>query len=439
MMNIFYTQKDNYFYISNTTLIVAIASAQTTLSEYGVKQFILKEANISQHTIFTKIFRLAFGNTLTVRGNNIAQEKKAFFCIDHISFDQYLERISVYFDYIRKYQGAIATDLSAGFDTRLIASIGHKLIPRLEANTNPNKFDNGVDEALAPIIAEQLGLHLTFIDNQHHIEDNEELMLLGFAIGRDIIRSRQWPYRMKAKYSKYDLILGGYGGEVLRAKYNANSTIPEIAHKYYNANIAQSLWGKNCKLNTQIITDLEGYSHKEAYSNNHTGNWVYAVDRMRIWGGSQVLMSSLYGDILHPFMDWHLLNPVFAFKTKNLLEGNLQKKIIHIFAPQLDCIPINLFPLQKPDSLLKAQNKWTVFIRASSRRIKRSFPIIRKLLTEHILYNAHKKTPTIISSNQNRNTTENLLNTGTYDDSSFKSRALTIQKALSYARKNLTN
>ena len=62
---------------------------------------------------------------------------------------------------------------------------------------------------------------------------------------------------------------------------------------------------------------------------------------MRIWGGSWITMSSIYGGILHPFMDWYLINPVFSYEPKKLENGKYQQKIINYFAPQLNKLPIN--------------------------------------------------------------------------------------------------
>ena len=71
-------------------------------------------------------------------------------------------------------------------------------------------------------------------------------------------------------------------------------------------------------------------------------NLVYTIDRMRIWGGSWITMSSIYGDILHPFLDWYLINPVFSFPPNQLKNGKYQKKkIIEHFAPSLKSLPIN--------------------------------------------------------------------------------------------------
>lgn len=341
MINIYYTEKDGYFYISNDLISTSISSSNTNLSEQGAQQFILKESNIGKYTIFENIFRLDLGYMLKVTKNSIHKIKIHTYDIENLSFEQYIERCKKYFAHINNYDGKIATDMSGGFDTRLVASIGHKIIHELEANTNPNQFDNGIDESLSPIVSDKLNLPLITIPNKENAVVKIPLMLHGLAIGRDIIRSRQWPNRMKDKYECFNLILGGYGGETIRAKYNTSNSISKITQSYYRGKDAAFLFGSKKYVET-VNDELNNYLFKELNLNNQSANWVYTVDRMRIWGGSQVLMASLYGDILHPFMDWYLINPIFSWDTKELEDGEIQQKIINKFAPQLEDVPLNM-------------------------------------------------------------------------------------------------
>lgn len=341
MLNVYYTEKDGKFYISNDLVTASISSNNTCLSEQGSKQFIMRESTIGRYTIFKDVNRLCLGNLLKATKDNIREEKIYSYNLESLTLDEYIERITDYFTCLNRFNKKISADMSGGFDTRMIAAIGHKLVEHLEANTNPNQFDGGIDEKLSPIIAEKLKLPLTIISNKTSVEIEKPLMLHGFSVGRDIIRSKQWPNRMKTKYEKCKLVLGGYGGETLRAaKHNKTNKISQIVEGYYNGREAENLFELQGYINTSI-EELKSYQFDELTLNYQNANWIYSVDRMRIWGGAQVLMSSLYGDILHPFMDWHLINPIFLWDVSELKNGKRQQEIIKRFAPELENIPIN--------------------------------------------------------------------------------------------------
>lgn len=138
---------------------------------------------------------------------------------------------------------------------------------------------------------------------------------------------------MERKYENFDLILGGYGGESLRAKYNDQS-IPE----YYSAKSARRLFHDEEYENNiqEKIAQYPSIGNEEQFM-----NYIYTVDRMRIWGGAWISMAHLYGDMLHPFMDWYLINPIFSKNPHELKGGKYQSRLINYFAPQLDEIPIN--------------------------------------------------------------------------------------------------
>jgi len=174
---------------------------------------------------------------------------------------------------------------------------------------------------------------LSVIEFENNYDGNKELMIHGTTLCRDIHRSSQLPKRMEKKYNNYDLVLGGYGGETLRAKYNYQSPF-----EYYGSNKAEKLFS-DAKYGQKLLSKTELYP--DLNTNNQMMNLIYTIDRMRIWGGSWITMSSIYGDVIHPFMDWHLINPVFSLPPKQLEKGVYQQQIIDHFAPEIGNLPIN--------------------------------------------------------------------------------------------------
>lgn len=338
LINIFYSRSGKYHYVSPDLALVSICSGNYRLSEYGVKQFLMKESCVGRLTLFDDIERLMFGCALRIDHN--AFEEIAFHEYDSVvlDFHDYADRIRSYFELLNGYAGKITTDLSAGFDTRLIASVAAGAVEDITANTNPNQFDGGVDEAITPVVAELLNIKLEIIDNSDGCNDYPRMMHL-VSIGRDIFRSRYWPERLERKYKLFDLSLGGYGGETIRAKYN------RLGIESFHANDEGRVMFEDGDYGDVIKDQLSLYPRFN--TQDQYTNYLYTVDRMRIWGGAQVYLNSHYGETLHPFMDWYLIGPVLSCDTKDLYNANLQERLIRYFAPGLSEIPVNSLQKRK--------------------------------------------------------------------------------------------
>lgn len=332
LLNVFYSDSKKH-YISTDPVLVSICASNNSLSEQESKEFILNESTIGSETIFTGTKRLGFGQEIKLTSSTLKTAPIHTYSIEKLSFNDHMNRISNYFKQISKYNGKIAADISAGLDTRTVAAVGHTTIDNLSGNTNPNPNDSGADETISPKIANKLSIPLSTIEVNDGYKRNRELMIHGTTLGRDILRSSRLPKRMEKKYRHFDLILGGYGGETLRAKYNHKS-IPA----YYGTERSKQLFS-DAEYKNQLLSKISTYPNLD--TNHQLMNLIYTIDRMRIWGGSWITMSSIYGDILHPFMDWHLINPIFSHSPKKLKNGKYQKRMIKYFAPQLRRIPIN--------------------------------------------------------------------------------------------------
>lgn len=340
MINVFYTENDAGIYVSSSLPCIGLSQKEITLNTQSVKEFIFTESSIGEDTVLQGVKRLTLGKSIKIIGNRLEVKDFHNYEFEKLELSEYIERIEKYFRLLNKFDGTVSTDLSGGFDTRLVASISHKFVDPLEANTNTNRFDGGVDDHLSKIIANKLKLSLLKINNGDEIPVPKSLNFF-FNFGRDFIRSRNWINRLEKKYDAVDLSLGGYGGEVLRAKYNSMDP-----SEYYKFEDAIRVFGEgNYEIN--ISKKLSGLYDSFCVDSAQYMNFIYAVDRMRIWGGVQVYLNFLFGKTLHPFMDWHLMGPVFSFPIDDLKEASLQKHLILHFAPQLTGIPVNKFTEKK--------------------------------------------------------------------------------------------
>lgn len=342
-LNVYYSYtKDQKICIGNDVFEVARVSRNTDLDLQAVGEFLMTESNVNDRTFFQDVMRLGFGKGLFYENNRLSERHVYEYRIESLSVKEYQKRIDKYFGYIENYNKDIEVDISAGFDTRLIAAISHKNIPSFTGFSNRNRYDGGIDAELSPIISDLLGItcHTLDYEKVSTIEDQSELIWHGTSCLRDSERSKIFPTLFSYRYNSGSLSLGGYGGEIMRAKYNIYPDMKQFISYYYKGYEAEKICGlKGYQRN--VRKELEAYYKPQALPEEMEENWYYAVAKMRIWGSAFLQMATLYGDIIHPFMDWFLMGPVFGFSLEELKKGKLQDHIIQKYAPELKDIPYN--------------------------------------------------------------------------------------------------
>lgn len=344
LMNVFYAEENGTLYISNNLLVITRLLENKTFAEEGVQDFILQESDIGKCTLFENVERLPVGKKIHIANDALHVENAHDYTIARLDFNQLCQNIQDYFKLIHKYHGKIACELSAGFDTRLVAACAADCIPDLHLVTNDNPSDMGADVAIAKNFAEFCGLPHTIIERDKNTSPDASFEKLAVATnaGRDLIRSSSTLEIAEKKYENFSLILGGYGGEVMRAKYTGYSNLKDFSTRYFAG--SRQLRTLNIEENflkrvQERIT--EEYLCKNTETNTELFNWIYALSKMRIWGGNRFSMMSTYGDSLHPFMDWHLLSPLIGWNHLPEDKTRLQKAIIEHFKSGAMQFPIN--------------------------------------------------------------------------------------------------
>lgn len=340
LINVYASTEDNDIYISNDPKMIAELRAEVNLSKTGIHEFVTGENTIGSGTVFNEIKRLKLGCEFLLSNNCISENKLYFYNPKKLTKEEYIAKVETYFKAISNYKGKIATELSAGYDTRVVAACASKTIPDLLAITNDNKSDRGVDVETSKLIVDKLNLRLEKIIRPDDLSLESDVMLHSFGIGRNIIRSKAMPYINKTKYQHADLILGGYGGEVLRAKYCKFSELEDFVKNYYGGKYLLE-WGFTDTYENIIKKLDEEYSQDWITNSDQLSNWLYLMDRMRIWGGSAALGKLIYGDRIHPFMDWQLAGPILQTNVNELKDAKLLRNIIKKFSPEILNIPIN--------------------------------------------------------------------------------------------------
>ena len=304
-LNVYYSYtRDQKICIGNDVFEVARVSRNTELDVQAVVEFLMTESNVHSRTFFQNVTRLGFGKGLFYEKGRLFERTVYEYQIERLSEYDYRKRIDNYFGYINQYAKEIEVDISGGYDTRLIASISHKKLSLFTGFSNYNRFDGGIDAELSPIISGLLGISCHTFDYKSvsKVSGQQKLIWHGTSCLRDAERSRLFPIQFLHRYDAGDLSLGGYGGEIMRAKYNIYPDIKQFISYYYKGYEAEKICGlKGYRQN--VRKELETYHKPQALPEEMEQNWYYAVAKMRIWGSAFLQMATLYGDIIHPFMD----------------------------------------------------------------------------------------------------------------------------------------
>ena len=341
LINVYWSHRGGVL-VSNSLAAMAELECNLSFDRCGVQEFVMREATVGADTIFSDFKRLRFSHGLTVGNRTVSEFKLGEFVPQKIDFDTYLARVRTYFNGVSRYPGTVMAELSAGYDTRLVASCAASCIPKMRLVTNANTSDHGADVAIAKRLAKIFRLPIDVIPRPQGVLSSSEALLHASSAGRDVIRAKASLDIAKPKFRLGDLVLGGYGGEVVRGKYCKYSDLSDIARGYYGGYVALKKFDIESEFVSHVTEKLrEDYAREWISTSQQLCQWIYALDRMRIWGGARVTMMALYGDNLHPFMDWKLLWPLFAWDYSEIHGASLQHRLIRSFSEDAMSLPIN--------------------------------------------------------------------------------------------------
>lgn len=344
LINVFFTSEKEDLYISSDPFLLALSRDRIKLSLKGVNEYLLNESTLGDDTIIDEVRRLKLGHSLSLNKNKVVETLFYNYKIDKITKEEYYKRIDDYFLMVSSFKGKIGVEVSAGYDTKLVISCFNKTSKKFIGITNDNTADNGVDVHTSKVIAKVLGFGIKVINREGLKKAGTLIMSHYFTLSRNIIRSSFMPAINKEKYKYCDLLIGGYGGEVLRGKYCKYESTKGFLLGYYK--LKHLLKDNN---GDEIFNDIlnkmgTNYPHKDMVKGTfNLSNWFYTMDRMRIWGGGETYGKHIDGLRLHPFMDWYLLSPIFGFSDSEIEKDKLVKEIIYKNAPSISDIPINAF------------------------------------------------------------------------------------------------
>lgn len=402
-LNVYYYNGDNEYIVGNDLLEIGALSGVSRLNDNVVLEFLARQSNTGSGTLFDSIKRMRIGCALSVSGNNADETLVSTYSIRPMTREAFSDRIRNYFQAVNKYPGRIQADLSAGHDTRFVTACAKAYIDHFTFFTAGNESDDGVDNEISKCIAEKLNIPIEKFDHSP-LEKDQEMFWHASATLRDIHRSSEWPAMFAARYNQADLALGGYGGEIVRAKYADQHDLHHFIRDYYKGKIIEKDYGIKGYIPYEQSV-LEQYIIPQGMNPDLLYNWYYTAAKMRIWGSAFLQMSTLYGDVLHPFMDWYMIEAVLGFDLKELQGSKLMNSIISEFAPEISGMPINQHLNAEEDKSIMQQIKESVKngclrglysaykinqYRRSTKQIERVPSINTKLDVNHLLNGVNK-------------------------------------------------
>lgn len=340
----FYGMNDEHLYISSSLLAIAKRMNSITPRKQEIMEFIITEAFYGPRTVFEEISFLAFGHIHHIKESGEINSKKyhvAKDCSGAYDLEHHFSSICDYIAPLKSLDLSITSDLTAGYDSRLICSIlKHLNIPH-NFNTNTNSWDSRDLRNAVFIAREERRKISVYVKDMTNI-DYERLVresLVKTELYRDAVRAAYAPIFFDRKSQDYALSIGGYGGELYRdIKYKGIDDYQTlISNKYLDIDMASIFLEEDiksyCSQLKQKMSRVVGHGG-EALSKQDCER-IYYFLRMAYWGGARISHYNQFGYRYHPLMDYKLIHPLFCISDCEKRHAKFQMQLIETFDRKL--------------------------------------------------------------------------------------------------------
>ncbi len=316
----YYSFSDGYHYASTSFYSIIEFLEKITISKQELIEFMMIEAFIGPKTAVKEINFLEFGQIHQLVSKS---EKKSlqYFIEKRIDKPTDLklitEKINNYFEIFKDLDYSVSCDLSAGYDTRLICAIFKKLNLKHILNTNQN-VEDPIDSAIPLEIAKNEGLEIVSFTREEEKYDQDKLLNESFdknELMRDNFTARYSAKYFEDKSQRFDMIVGGYGGELYRdIKYRNTKNYNYLFTKQYTEYNAKLIlkgkdWSKYTRnLRKKFNTFLSTSGNKPSKEDLEK---IYYYLKMMYWGCTRVTYFNQYGYRFHPLLDYEIAGYTF--------------------------------------------------------------------------------------------------------------------------------
>lgn len=341
-----YSARDgDAFYASSSLFAVAACLPRLTVVKQACLEFLYTQTTFGGDTIFDEISHLTAGTLY--RGQDMTPSSAYYTPRDTaISVSDYLSACEAYLSGLESDSLSLSCDLSGGYDTRTVAALLELAGVDVTYNTNTNpvdKTDHRVGLALAKAVGKTCEL-FEHASDDIPFADRVDRALTELELCRDVFRSATTPRFFADKAGRFDIILGGYGGELLRDKYSRFKSLRNMLTAAY---IVPGIRLKRSERDTYLDT-LEAKFRARLDQLGETDikkgvEKIYCLEKMRYWGGSRISAFNQYCYRLHPLLDDTLAQYAFHFSNEEKAGGALQRRIITAASPTMARVPSSYF------------------------------------------------------------------------------------------------
>ncbi|HTV25965.1 MAG TPA: hypothetical protein VMG12_45015 [Polyangiaceae bacterium] len=323
---------------SSSLLAVVEALDRTGFNPQGLLEFINMEAVLGWETLFRNVRMLPFGALVQVPVSASAETVTRYYEASDQPIraeavpDMLLAQVGM-LKHSQLEARDICCDLSGGYDSRAVAALLHRAeVPHI-LDTNVNSSDPG-DHAAAIHAAQELQRPIV-VYSFSKLDPRKGALDYVFDrldMARDVHRARETLAVFESKSSNHALLLGGYGGELLRDIYSGAPNLRQAVAKYYGQSLRlpqKMTDGYSARLCDKFRGTLAyaGFADDERASER-----VYFLEKMRVWGGTRIAVYNRYAYGWHPLLDHRVQRYLFGVSLAAKAEAKLQREIIALDA-----------------------------------------------------------------------------------------------------------
>jgi hypothetical protein len=328
------------FYASSSLFAVATALPSLSVSPQECLEYLFTQATYGGATLFPEIRHLDPGAVYALADF----EKRLDYYSParaRVSVEEYLAAATEYLGGYRDGDLAFSCDMSGGYDSRTVGALLEHAGVDFVYNTNTNRSDP-LDHQVAIEVAAAAGRAIErfdHIDDGTPFADRVERCFNELEICRDVFTAVETPAFFSRKAEAFDVVMGGYGGELLRDKYSRFRSLREmVENAYIDAGVpldADIRAGYLDALEGKFTSRLESLRPPDVKT---AVEQIYYLEKMRFWGGSRVTAFNGYCHRVHPLLDDLLARYSFGFTLEEKRDAAIQRRIMTAASPAMAAV-----------------------------------------------------------------------------------------------------
>jgi hypothetical protein len=362
--------KENLYSTSLTTMASYLDTPKYATQE--LLEFVNVAASFGGKTIFENINHLEPGKIIDIDTGN----KTSFYdmAVAKTSFNSFIKKIERYFANFSDLKVRIGADLSGGFDTRTIAAALLNSKTSFEFLTNDRPEHVSKDKETAKKIAKKFEtpIHTIPIEEnykQQQLSNIEIIKSLEATRGIDI--SKRVYNEIQNKSKNHELIIGGWGAEMLRNQHGRFNNIKDLVRGFGYLRIDLEKEEKE-KYIQNLEKKLASLYQIENTSKSKISELAFYMEKGKYWAGSVLSARNKYAFWIFPFFDPELSLPLLSLGGKG---NNLQNRVINELYDEFKVVPYGNIDTESVfKSTLKKYIKKVISYRGKKRKATYDYP-----------------------------------------------------------------